>query len=207
MEKYSLIVIDDFYDDPDSIRELALALPFEKRADARYPGTEAISVDTNWESVIQRIQKLVPEPCQYKNIKNFYYPQGKFHLALQGDHCTRNVGVHTDLARWSAVIYLSKEYNPEGGTQWYRHIETGAIEDNENFLNYCFSGMENGSLDNIREAVMNISKNMSQWEKIQSIAMRYNRLVLFRADQFHANNVLFGRLTQHFVFWSDDQSP
>src|SRR5688572_12166653 len=113
MENYSLLVIDNFYENPDEIRNLALELPFQRRDDARYPGKEAIA-NYDWSGVIKRIQKLIPESCQYENIKNFFYPQGKFHLALESDKDSRNIGVHTDLPRWSAVVYLSKDYIPQG---------------------------------------------------------------------------------------------
>ena len=63
----------------------------------------------------------------------------------------------------------------------------------------------------MKKPIMIYSNIAEEWEEIQHIAMDNNRMALFRADFFHAN-YLFGeykengRLTQHFVFYSTQQT-
>src|ERR1700722_10741902 len=100
----TLCVVDNFYQDPDQIRNYALSLQYSRRDNAPYPGREAFS-DRDWSDIIKKIMSLIPESTQIEHVRYPKYPQGKFHLALASDHQTRGVGVHVDIPKWSTVIY------------------------------------------------------------------------------------------------------
>lgn len=207
MSYISHIVVDDFYENPDDVRDLAISLDFTKRQNATYPGQEAIAQNYNWLPVIKKIQSFIPSE-QIKETGFPIYPQGKFHLSNKNDIKSRPVGVHVDIAKWSAVIYLSKDPDPRAGTTWYMHIPTKQFTDTDIFLNYCSAGLINHSSESIKKEIHRISTDMNQWREIQRISMVYNRLLLFKADTFHATNCFFGsdkltgRLTQHFILYS-----
>jgi hypothetical protein len=210
MREPTLYVIDDFYENPDEIRNIALNVEFHKRKDAPYPGFEGQSTES-WDKVIGTIKGIIPEACELSDA-NYKYPQGKFHLAYAADQAVRNVGVHVDIPRWSAVIFLSKTPDMKGGIHWYKHKATGARTDSQEFIEYCMNFIGPQERDQMKTHIMKYSNIADEWEEIQRVAMVYNRMVLFRADFFHANSYLFGdnkengRLTQHFVFYSTHQS-
>lgn len=207
MGKLNLLVIDDFYKNPDAVRDAALKLNFKRKENATYPGQEAIS-NEDWSDVINEIKSFIPEECGTQSENNNIFPQGKFHLCMEKDNDIRAVGVHTDVPKWSAVIYLSKNPNFSGGTYWYMHEKSSQYMDSDDFFKSLMTSEITSTVIDFRKTMCALSLDMTQWIEIQKIAMIYNRLVLFRADHFHANPVLFGsspadaRLTQHFVFYS-----
>ena len=75
----SVIVVDDFYDDPDAIRDLALTLPYQKKPGATYPGREAAS-DHDWRGVREHLRSHIDEPCDEECPKDPPFRQGKFRL-------------------------------------------------------------------------------------------------------------------------------
>lgn len=109
------------------------------------------------------------------------------------------------------MIYLSKNPNPLGGTYWYKYKKTGDITDTSEFFKQAFGDIKEKDPKIVKQIIMQRSNRFDEWQEIQRVAMVYNRLVIFRADRFHANTVLFGddketgRLTQHFVFYSHQQ--
>ena len=152
--------MDDFYENPDEIRTLALSLNFIRRDNASYPGSEAVDLSHDWGQIMERIKSLVPLE-KIKSIGYPEYPQGKFHLAYNSNivHC--RVGVHVDIAQWSAVIYLSKNPDPLGGTTWYQHIPTEQFSDTKEFLDFCYQDLPEKSPDIIRNRIYDISNNFS----------------------------------------------
>ena len=101
MPTQSLIVLDDFYDDPDAVRALALSLDYWRKPGATYPGREAHANTVDWSNVWQRLQRCLDVTVCATGPKNPPFPQGKFRLALTDDEHLRIDGVHEDLQPWS----------------------------------------------------------------------------------------------------------
>lgn len=82
MAHQSLIVIDNFYDNPDEIKNLALSLDFTTKSGGTYPGVEAIASEMDWTSSWKKLRGYIEEdvdaPCPLKD----GFPQGKFYTAL-----------------------------------------------------------------------------------------------------------------------------
>ena len=205
-----LIVIDDFYRNPDAVRALALSLNFSSKAGKLYPGREAIAENNDWSLVWRNLAKFIGAKCVSQAKREIPFSQGKFMLAYSEHEKLRQTNVHVDLNEWAAVIYLSLPQHCTGGLSWYRHIETGAITDTPEWNEICFSEYANKGQDAVREAVLKMSRDLTQWKEIGRVSMRYNRAVLFRSDCFHGTTCLFGnrpengRLIQLFEFHLDD---
>ena len=209
MVRLSLAVIDNFYDNPDDVRECALSLDFRKKPDQVFPGAEGFSSEVDWSNVTTYMQSIIREKCGTFTSQKPNFSQGKFNLALARDEDKRLSRVHVDLNKWSGVIYLSKPQDCQGGTSWYRHRQTGALEDSEDWCNEILRNSSQNSVSALREHILKVSKDMTEWEEIQRVAMKYNRAVVFNAKVFHGTSCLFGdkmdngRLTQHFEFYSE----
>ncbi|QFS52814.1 DUF6445 family protein [Nostoc sphaeroides] len=209
MPNCSIIVIDNFYDDPDEIRKLALSLNYSKDPNKVYPGAEGIAIGYDWTEVMNRMRSYIDEPCQTSSpLRNPPFPQGKFNLALASDENKRLSRVHVDLNRWAGVVYLSRPEDCCGGTSWYRHRASGAITDTQEWMEQIFSHCAGKTAEEYKKDVLKVSTDMSQWEEIQRVAMVYNRALILMAHTFHATTCLFGtdinngRLTQHFELYT-----
>lgn len=209
MAHRSIVVIDDFYDDPEAIRRLALEDSFVRRGQPTYPGGQR-QVDRDWTPEWKRLRAEIDEDVDAPCPKPRPFPQGLFRLALAKDQATRIDGVHQDAQRWSCVIYMSLPEHCQGGVSFFRHKETGLYSSTRELETKLFSHLVGLPEDEADRAVKAYLADLKNWEEVQRIAMRYNRAVLLMAQCFHMSEGIFGtepangRLTQHFEFYSAD---
>ncbi len=178
----SLVIVDDFYPEPDRIRSMALEADFSMTGN--YPGRRtAPYLDDH---IISTIQALIPAPIRdwSEDIAN-----GSFQYATARDR----TWIHGDQSNnWAGVLYLTPDAPPTAGTAFYKHIETG--------LRY-YPREETLQLKCDRDAL-----DWTRWVRLDSVANVYNRLILFSAKRFHASQDYFGdslengRLFQTFFF-------
>lgn len=179
--KTNLIIVDDFYGNPDTVREFALQQEFSVRGN--FPGSRTKSFLT--QDVKDTIQGIVW--AAGGNITNWNEQDGlsgSFEIATARDRSW----VHTDhYNTWAGVCYLTPNAPLSGGTGLFQHRATGhnrVVDGNTNYE----------------------SQDMTKWELADRVANRYNRLVLYRSDQFHTSLDYFGedlhtgRLFQLFFF-------
>jgi len=103
------IIVDNFLDKPDLVRNSVLSLPFE--AQGPYPGFRSDRADKEYEAYIQsKFEKILN--CK---IKEFVQDSFRFQL------CTDNVEswVHKDETDFAAVLYLTPNAPPQSGTGIY----------------------------------------------------------------------------------------
>lgn len=190
----TILTIDNFYDNPDEIRKYALSLEFYRKGN--YPGYRSQNY-LNAESK-EKIQKILFPIAG--NIKNWISDStdsftGSFQICTYSDR----TWIHTDTYNnWAGVLYLTPDAPLSSGTAFYQHKKTGAYK------------IQNEDVDtnlNNRDECFDYTK----WEKTDVISNRYNRLLLFRADMYHASLDYFGylntncRLTQ--VFFIETEYP
>lgn len=208
MAHRSIVVIDDFYDDPDEIRDHALSLDFHRGERVTYPGGQARS-ERSWSEARARLRAHIDEPVDEPCPKAHPFPQGLFRLALAEDEARRIDGVHQDLQRWSGVIYLSRPQDCAGGVAFFRHKQTGLVASNRDFELSVFGHLADRPRREVEDSMLRYLADSSHWEEIQRVAMVYNRAVLLMAQCFHMSMGVFGhskqsgRLTQHFEFYAE----
>jgi len=208
MAYQSLIVIDNFYDNPDEIKKLALSLDFTTKSGGTYPGVEAIASEVDWTSSWKKLRDYIEEdvdaPCPLKD----GFPQGKFRLALKEHESDRPDLVHEDVHKWSGVIYLSSPEYCQGGIAYYKHKKTGALSSSPEWFSENYPYLLDVPRSELQKELLAIFKDESQWEKIGEIPMLYNRAIIIMAQCFHGSTGIFGtckenaRLTQNFQFYS-----
>ncbi len=200
-------IVDDFYPNPDEIREYALSQHFNKgrifniktkMKTIMHPGARTKrSLDMeNHIYLRNRIEKIVNQP-----IMNWYSEgtfNGVFNLGI-GDKEPN--WIHTDLVEarrelqesqnyklWAGVVYLTPNAPLNGGTSLYMYKDGTRVVGKNTIL----KDKEITSPNWVQHAT---AKNI------------YNRLVLYRGDHYHApdragfgHNRETGRLTQLIVF-------
>ncbi|GEM_PF-5235068 len=197
----NIYIIDNFYENPEVIRNLALRTTYLKfNENSNYPGFES-EVSFFAENHAEEFKKHIGKDIHINPDKYVY---GKFRYSIKG--ALSRSDVHIDSPDWSAMIYLTLDKDCVGGLAIYQHKETGIIEVPQSegaFLSMGFNGF--GDFD--RKIVAPDTKTPDAWELVELIPMKYNRLVLFKGSQyFHSithkfgTNVMNARLTHSFFF-------
>lgn len=111
----NLIVIDNFYANPDPVRAFALQQPFA--VEGNYPGMRTACFLTD------DVKQAIALHMQFAGkITNWLDYSGSFQIATANDR----TWVHSDENnRWSAVCYLTPDAPHTGGTGFFKHKETG----------------------------------------------------------------------------------
>jgi hypothetical protein len=198
----SIIVIDDFYGEPDKVRQRALELDYpEPETAPNFAGRNSVERIAP-RGLEQAISKLVTEPVF--GVRQFGH--GRCRISLAPDDSSRRFYVHVDAgAYWAGVLYLTLPEHCQGGTEFYRHKRLGT----DRAAIYAHEMAAIGA-KTYREAAEPIiaadSADLTKWEHVMTVPMRYNRLILLRPWLWHAAGRSFGdslangRLVQLFFF-------
>lgn len=181
----SLIILDDFLGNPHEMRRQALALgydPANKRGN--YPGLlsdRALPIPGLEGEVSSRAGvALRPAPgTTHQHCR----------LTLRGD--AGRSGVHIDPCFYSGILYLSLPEHCRGGTEFFRHKRTGLDRVPQTREALAASGY--ADVNRLIEEVVNTDTSKpAKWERIMTVPMRFNRLILFSPWLFHNSAPGFG---------------
>lgn len=181
----SLLIVDDFLADPHAARAAALALDYDPATRlGNYPGTLSgtpLAVQGLEAAVSQIIGvALKPQPGT---------SHGHCRLTLKGDRGVS--GVHIDPCFYSGILYLSRDQDARGGTDFFRHKRTGLERVPTDPLGLANSGY--ADVNALVEDVVNRDTlHNARWERVMRVPMRFNRLILFSPWLFHNSADGFG---------------
>jgi len=169
------IIIDDFLDNPDKVRESVLKLNFYRTGD--YPGLRTDRADKEYEQYIKSKLEIILN-CK---IKEFKQDSFSFQICLEN----AETWIHHDETEWAGVLYLTPNAPASTGTAIYRHIP----------LHIC-SGPADVDLQNqedweIITAIGNIYNRLVLYK-----GMMFHRSLI----PGFGNSIENGRLTQVFFF-------
>jgi hypothetical protein len=188
MTERQLWVIDDFYPDPDRVRERALALEYEE--------PEAItgfrSRPLHPRGVRGRIERaLGRRVTDWEHARDPEGANGVFFLAFADGDRAETPGVHWDEPTSFAtmLVYLTPDPPPDSGTSLWRHRETG-LTDRPTVADARRLGVPVAELEGWIERD---AWTPGAWEEIDRIGNRYNRAVCYPAHRLHSATRHFGR--------------
>lgn len=195
----SIILAENFYEDPLKIRELALKLNYGAAEGHTYPGVNSDQAFLP-DEVINKFSSLVGNQVVPANGMLC----GNFRLSNVNDTHTQDIHVDPG-ADWAAVLFLNLPDQCQGGTNFWRHKKYGIEEcprSEEEALRYgCHTFKE------IQEKfIYGDGVDRSLWDLTINASMRFNRVVLFRPWMWHSHGCNFGttrensRLVQLFFF-------
>uniref|UniRef100_A0A6C0DWQ3 Uncharacterized protein n=1 Tax=viral metagenome TaxID=1070528 RepID=A0A6C0DWQ3_9ZZZZ len=191
----NIIVIDNFYENPDSLREYALGLEYKPPGNHGAVGYRCESGRKILDGTKELFEKLLHKTIPHGN------NHGEWNYSTNGcfqwcDGSTRIV-YHCDSQKYAGIVYLTPDAPINCGTSFLRHkkykLRTGEIFSKHDWYD---------SLLNHNE--QHIDK--TPWEIVDSVGNIYNRLVIFDAQYIHAVTEYFGetiknsRLFQLFFF-------
>src|SRR5262245_49573384 len=193
------LVVDDFYDDPDAVRALALKQHY----------SEEPAIYTGWRSTA----RLLSEPMLARfrtllgaRVLHADNPHsGSFQCAVS----LNEICIHADPCSFAGLIYLAPHAPSEAGTSFFRHRALGVTHGPMP----ADALRRNTSVEVLRDELFRINtyKNGDPginelWDRVDRVGNVYNRLVLWDGMRLHAASAYFGeslrtgRLVQVFFF-------
>lgn len=170
-QKKRMFIVDDFYDDPELVRNFALQLEYKE--DLRYyKGKRTQSYKTP--QMRQRFEEILGRKI---TVWDEHGMNGVFQYCTPEDALV----YHWDNQTWAGMIYLTPGAPYQSGTSLYAHKVTGARCESDPLSEIAFSG---GYYDK------------SKFELVDTAGNIFNRLVLFDAKCIHAASEYFGRNIQ-----------
>lgn len=180
--RFNSITIDNFYANPDEVREFALKQEFKVRGN--YPG--------------QRTRSFLSDGLR-KKLRDILYPfageitfwgsddpENNYTGSFQYTVATDRSWIHADSTTdWAAVCYLTPDAPLSAGTGIFRHKATGWMHydyKRENEPNYVQSAPPGYDCQDV-----------TKWDLVDRIGNVYNRLIMYRADNYHVSLDYFGR--------------
>lgn len=189
----SLLIVDDFLQDPWAARRAALGLEYDPaKQHGNFPGLNSSApLDTaGIDAAVSRLLGMPLGPAPGTQ-------HGFCRLTRKGDK--GKSGVHIDPAAYSGILYLSR---PEdcagplaGGTDFFRHKRTGLEAVPTDPARIAASGY--GDINALVEDVVNKDTCLpAKWERTMRVPVRFNRLLLFSPWQFHNAAPGFGKIAE-----------
>ena len=177
----TLTIIDNFYHNPNSVRDYALSLKYS--VSGNYPGYRTQHFLDNEES--DEIKKIFENTLNI-DIYNWRNDgNDSYNTAFQLSYDSDTTWIHRDKNEYAAVLYLTPDAPCSGGTSFYRHVET-----NTKIMN-PLSGDESDK--KTLELLNRDSNDLTKWERTDYAANYFNRLILFKGWNNHRSHFHFGR--------------
>ena len=206
-----LIIVDDFYQDPDAVRAAALAANYHAEEGHTYPGENSTSALV-LPGMRETFQSILGPNVEPTKVGLF----GHFRISRGSDHFEQDVHVDPptvpDEFLWAGVLYLNTpeqclkpDNTTREGTLLWRHkarnMERTPLSQEEG-LAWGFPDYEAVR----QEIIYKDGLDRSKWELMTRVPMKYNRIVFFRPWLWHSHGENFGktredsRLVQIFFF-------
>jgi hypothetical protein len=199
-----VIVVDDFYDDPHQVREIALKSEYYepgssngfKHGDGPFPGIMSKKPFLPRNLNVELSQLLSKKIYGKANSDHGYFRISQYDPSYPNP--IHYDSIHGDLRSHSlvAIVYLSlpEHYGNRVGTSFYRHLPTN--------LEY----VKDRHHDNQVQSSYVTVDETKLWEETCSVSFKFNRLVMYPPSLFHRIGPLFGdsvetaRLVQLFTW-------
>lgn len=187
------IIVDDFYENPMAVRNMALSMPHEDSNWGNYAG---VMSQSEWFTPehIDIFRTLTNEPVQRPTSGL----NGRFRFTMAKD--TMSQYIHFDPGPgqvWAGLVHLSlpehlDKHEPEinCGTAFWQHKRTGlecipidpSVQQQHGWH----------STEDLKDFLDTEGNDESLWTKTLYVPAKFNRLILFRPWQFHSPGQAFG---------------
>jgi len=209
MVKTPITILDNFFDNPDKIRDYALSLEYEKNPLGHWPGERS--------KQLHKInQPLFDEICRRVMSMYFDLDQLTSEIRWEADLTFQKIDksytsgwVHTDgNTVITAIVYLNKNPKINSGTSIYKLKDDVLIPKTTEFTKYKHDSYK-GVIDINDNTVKNKRlENNNQYVEVVKVHNEYNRILAFYGGLEHSAQDFFGnedeepRLTLIMFFYS-----
>jgi hypothetical protein len=186
--QFTVVVVDNFYTNPDAVRDYALTRNYVERGYHGAVGHRTLE-HKHFKGTREYFESLLGSKMEEGTELGGwdYQTNGVFQHCMAEDPFV----IHADNQKWAAMVYLTPDAPVECGTTLYRHKETGkdTVRKKEDW------SMFNGNF-----------YDPTPFEVVDVVGNKYNRMILFDAQHIHAASQYFGdslendRVFQLFFF-------
>lgn len=196
MKLFPITVIDDFFEDPDQIHDLALDIQYSDPSATVYSGL--ISTPLN---------EISPELVQWLSEKmisiyfgHFTWMNWKNHVDLHKEepHPDKDSILNRGALHWdggncqlAGVVYLNKKPSRDAGTSFYtskdQFFNTHRKDFQENYFTKLKKYHGGEDVPDIEEVYSNY---INQFEETARVQAKYNRLVMYDPTLWHGPTTL-----------------
>ena len=202
----SIIILDDFHENPEEVRNYAISATYSKEESSTYPGLNS-TTGFQEDTLKLKIETLLQKPIKPSN--PFGYFRYSWNTADQENEKLQKQHVDNGW-EWGGVCYLSTpeqlKDNPDSGTLFARHKAlkidaTPRTAEEAELFGYTH-------YDELRQSIIyGDGLDENKWETYARVLPKFNRLILFRSWMYHSHHINFGpqdpaqsRLVQLFFF-------
>lgn len=191
MHNFPVVIVDNFFKEPDKVREYALSLEYKKDEDSRFPGarTDCISSIAP-ELYIETLKKF------FSIYYDFNYEEVNWNASVQFQKTNRKFDsgwIHSDAdgtnrRSVSGIVYLNPKAPLNSGTSIYKlkdNVLIPSINADAKITHY----KNDGEIEELKQLKEDEKQQFDETIRINNI---YNRLVSFEAGQYHAAQDYFG---------------
>lgn len=176
-------ILDNFFEDPDSIRKWALSLEYKPDPEGKWPGVRSES--------LEKVNRNFVDYMSQKYFNLFFdFNHDRVHWSIDAmfqivDNSYGKGWIHEDsFRRMTGIIYLTPNPNPNSGTSIYKRKDEINLPDSVNF-NKIKGGFFTGNVPQ-EEAVNARDQLETYYQETISVNNVYNRLVTFDSHLHHA---------------------
>lgn len=173
-------VVDDFYLNPDEVRDYALSQVF-------FEGEGAVGWRTRKQFLFEGLKEEFEKITNKKILDHTPEGTGWYDVGINGRFQACEAGTkmvyHCDKQAWAAVLYLTPDAPPQGGTSFYRHKVSKVRHASE---------IAWGTGDELRTFNQKTFVDPTPFEKVDTVGNVYNRLVIFDGQLIHSGTDYFG---------------
>jgi hypothetical protein len=201
-----IFIIDDFYEDPDTIRYYALQQGLTNHG--YHPGMRTISCFNHeaHDKIVKILSSCInPTGDCYAFQYNTQHDVSWIHT----DIVPNEIISHPDKDYWAAVIYLTPDAPIDSGTTLFIDKKYNMSSIRQIIYD---NNLSRSSSEELINELNNYGSDISKWYNTTRIGNVYNRMVIYDASYFHQSSRYFGdckencRLIQVFFFTTDKKN-
>ena len=186
----SIIILDDFHENPEEVRNYAISATYSKEESSTYPGLNS-TTGFQEDTLKLKIETLLQKPIKPSN--PFGYFRYSWNTADQENEKLQKYHVDNGW-EWGGVCYLSTpeqlKDNPDSGTLFARHKAlkidaTPRTAEEAELFGYTH-------YDELRQSIIyGDGLDENKWETYARVLPKFNRLILFRSWMYHSHHINF----------------
>jgi len=173
-------VVENFYQDPHGVRELALGATY-------FEGEGAVGSRTRKQFLFEGVKEKFEEIMGKKILDHTDNNQGWRDGGINGRFQTCNAGTplvyHCDSQKWAGMVYLTPDAPPQCGTTFFKHRKTGIRHNNQ---------IDWSSGQGLEVFNQKTFLDSTPYEMVDKIGNVFNRLVIFDGGLIHSASEYFG---------------
>lgn len=174
------ICVDNFFEEPEKVKQFSDTLKFNKDPLGKWPGERTMHLHEINKEFFEFVTKKIISILFPMNYRDMRWQAIQMFQKINGNIYKNNGWVHSDSPNeLTAIVYLSNHL--KCGTSLFKPKKFFYNVINNNFKEEFYKEVNKITAEN-----KYLNENNERFEKIHTIDSRLNRIVIFDSNHFHA---------------------